>query len=252
MAYYLTIEKRKGEYTPLEITSSKYFARVSNLVNNGATLEEIDIYTMMFNDEGEFRKALFKEGLIKMSDTRKSLSIRKLSCHRYEKVMYGFLFQKDMEYVMEPKLIIERINDKLYKGDYRFIESLANHYHEYYECKTTAADLRNAASNAIKYNDIKRLSEHDENGDNLVERMAKLLIYEYYIDSKGKIKYTDRTKYRNIHSLIAFTNYYDKKYQDEVTEYNNQLDIFNTAKPKEKSLKKPKNAPLEGQTSLFE
>ena len=55
MAYYLTIEKKKGYYVPLEITKSKYFSRLSNLKGNGSTLQEIDMFTMMFDNEKQLR-----------------------------------------------------------------------------------------------------------------------------------------------------------------------------------------------------
>ena len=248
MAYYLTVEKRKGEYTPLEITKSKYFARISNLKNNGATLEEIDIFTMMFNDEHELRKTLFKEKLLEMRDTNRPLSIRRLINNKYKKVTYDFLYQGDMEDVMDPSRIIDKINDKLYQNDFRFIEKLANHYMEYYECSSTAPEVRNYACESIRLGHISPyFSIRDNNQDNVLTRMAKLLIYEYKELPNGNIIYSNKVKYRNIHSLIAFIKNYNKKYQDEE---NKQISLFEEDKPITK--KRKKNEPLDGQYSLFD
>ena len=64
MAYYFMVEKKKGEYIPLDINNSKYFTRTSNLKGNSARLYEIDNFTTMFNDENELRESLVKEGIL--------------------------------------------------------------------------------------------------------------------------------------------------------------------------------------------
>ena len=47
--------------------------------------------------------------------------------------MYDFLYQKDIEYVMNPKLIIDKINSKLDERDYRFVNTFANNYLQFHE-----------------------------------------------------------------------------------------------------------------------
>ena len=195
-----------------------------------------------------------EEKLIEMNDARKPLSIRRLVNNKYKKVSYDFLYQRDIEYVMEPSRIIKKINDKLYLGDFRFILAFANHYMEYYECSSTAPEVRNFASESIRLEHITpHFSILDENGDNIITRMTKLLIYEYSQLPNGKTIYSDKVKYRNIHSLIAFINNYENKYKDELAETNNQISLFNEIdNSKKKTLKKQKNKPLDGQYSLFD
>ena len=243
MAYYITVESKKGKYTPLNITNSILFTRISNLKGTGSTLEEIDLFTMMFNDISELKERLIKEKILDYRAINKNLSIRRLHKGSYLKVTYDFLYQHDIEYVMDPSKIIARVNNKLLSKDFRFISKLANHYLEYYECSSTAPEVREFANNSIRLNQIdNHFYEEDENDHDILTRMLKLLIYEYRELPNGKVEYSDKVKYRNIHSLIAFINNYDKKYQEELPEES----IF--IKPKSKTKRKE----YPGQISLFD
>ena len=248
MAYYFTVQKKKGEYTPIDITKSKFFTRVSNLKGVGMTLEEADLYTMMFNDEKELRKALFKEKLLEHRYSGSNLSIRLLRNGKYYKVMYDFLYQKDIEYIASPSLIIDKINSKLESNDFRFVNAFANNYIKFHECLSTAPEVREFAMQSIreekKSNYFNKL---DENNDNPLVRMTKLLIYKYYQSPSGKIEYTDKITYRNLHSIIAFVNHYEKKYLDEVSKEQTTLFEDNS---KKKVLKKDRQ--IDGQISLFD
>lgn len=213
MAYYFMVSKKRGEYTPIDITKSKYFMRTSKLKGAGMTLEEIDMFTMMFNDEQELRMALFNEGLLKQDMINSPLSARILRNKEYFKVMYDFLYQKDMEYVLEPARIIKKINDKLMNDDFRFVLSYANTFAEFHDCSSTAPEVRAFASESIKFG--RRSNEFnflDEENDNPLVRMTKLLIYQYEQYYNGRVEYQNKIKYRNLHMVIAFVNNYDKKY----------------------------------------
>lgn len=250
MAYYLTIEKKKGNYTPLEINKSKYFTRTSNLKGNGSTLQEIDMFTMMFNNEKELRSALFRDGLVEMRYAGRPLSIRLLRNNHYYKVMYDMMYQKDIEYIANPKLLIKRINDKLLAGDYRFVEKFANNFLNFHDCLSTAPEVREfAISSSRDLHCCKYFYSLDENGDNPLIRMTKLLIYDYKQGLSGKVEYKETVKYRNLHSVLAFVNNYDKNLEKENKE-DNQINLF-TSEDKVKTKKKEKNKYIPGQTSLF-
>ena len=249
MAYYFTVQKKRGEYTPIDITKSKYFTRLSNYKGMGMSLQEIDLYTMMFNDEKELRRALFKEKMLEHRYSSSILSSRLLRNGKYYKVMYDFLYQKDMEYVMDPRLIIDTINNKLENNDFRFVNAFANNYMNYHECLSTAPEVREFAMQSIRDDHIcKHFFNLDENNDNPLVRMAKLLIFDHYQSQEGKIVYKDRVIYRNLHSVIAFTNHYEKKYADEVNE--DQICLLDTVPAKTRTLKKDKQ--IDGQFSLFD
>ena len=244
MAYYFMVEKKKGDYESLDIAKSKYFVRMSKFKGIGCSLSEIDLFTMMFNNETEMRETLIKEEILPEIYSLKSLSIRLLKDKKYHKVMYDFLFQKDMEYVMEPKLLITRINNKLRKNDLRFIESFVKTFMNFYDCSSTAPEIYEYITSSIRNGVLSpRLFELDENSDTILIRMTKLLIYDYYQGYNGKVVYKETIKYRNLHSIIAFINYYDKKHQME--------DVFPLNKELCKTKKKTKHSTIDGQTSLF-
>lgn len=226
MAYYFMVQNKKGEFIPLDITKSKCFTRLSNSRGMNCTLNEIDIFTTMFFDENELRKTLVEEGILPLQYAYKELSIRRLNKGKYIKVMYDFLYQKDIEYLMDPARIINKINGKLQNGDFRFIQELTNHYFKYRDCSSTLPEVRDYINMSIMLGqkDL-RFNKRDENNDNVLIRMLKLLIYEYIQDRNGKVRYTNKIKYLNLHSMIAFTNNYENKFKNDL-ESDDQLSLF--------------------------
>jgi len=218
MAYYLMIEKKRGIYQPINISNSKYYPRYDRVYNKPCaySLQEIDEFTMMFNDEIELRERLVEEGTLSFSFFEKPLSIRHPKKEKYIKVPYEPLYQKDLEYIMEPERLIILIMKRYYQNDFLFIKKLASYFSEVHECSTTAPEVARL-SEASLYQGKKHpsLDELDRNGDAMVVRMIKLLILKHYEQSDGKIKYKDEVNYRNLHDLIAFINNYDKKKQAE-------------------------------------
>ena len=60
----------------------------------------------MFNDEKELRKALFKEKLLEHRYSGSNLSIRLLRNGKYYKVMYDFLYQKDIDFSVPTRIYL--------------------------------------------------------------------------------------------------------------------------------------------------
>jgi len=261
MAYYFMVEKKKGEYTPIDITKSKYFTKISKYTKEGAvSLQEMDIFTTSFIDEFELRIKLAKEGILPCECIDKPLTARLLNKGKYSKVTYDFLYQKDIEYIANSSKIIDVILDKYYQKDYLFLKKLGEHFQNFYDCKSTAADIRNYAQlSIIRGYNYKYLDELDQEGNLPVVRLAKLIIYDYYQDKYGNITYYDKIKYANLHHLISFINNYNKKYkinevnndQNQVTfdEFTQNIKSQEVTKVKTKTRKKEQ---IEGQMCLFE
>ena len=248
MAYYFMVEEKRGKYLPLDITKSKYFSRLSNL-KNGATLQEIDNFTMMFYNEVEMRNLLLDEGVLSLQYYSKPLSTRIKKNNKYNKVMYDFLYQKDIEYVCDPSRLISKINDKLQMGKYRFVERFANSFANYHECSSTAPEVRKYAKESIRLGRKSRhFDELDENYDNSLVRMVKLLIYDYIQLPSGRVEYTTNKigNYRNLHSIIAFVNNYNEKNKE--VNLDNQISLFE--EPVKKRVRKKDE--IDGQVSIFE
>ena len=266
MAYYLTVEKGrvngKEEYEKINITKANCFTRLSKTFKGeGCSLDEIDMFTTQFKDETELREYLVSNGLLSNKFKNRKLSVRIKNKQELKKVLYDFLYQKDLEYLLDIDKLIHKIKDKLWvEKDFRFIRQFANHYISYRECNSTAADIRFSAIDSINTGEISYLfHQRDENGDDIITRMIQLLIYENFEKSNGKVVYYyDRVKYRNLHSIIAFINNYDKKYNDVEEEKTVLADPVSEVKPKDDikrktlSFKKDnKKYVLEDQTSLF-
>lgn len=266
MAYYLTVEKGrvngKEEYEKLNITKANCFTRLSKTFKGeGCSLDEIDMFTTQFKDETELREYLVSNGFLSNDFKNRKLSVRIKNKQELKKVLYDFLYQKDLEFLLDIDKLIYLIRNKLWEEeDFRFIKAFANHYINYRECNSTAADIRFAAKDSINNGEISYLfHQRDENGDDIITRMIQLLVYEHFEKSNGKVVYYyDRIKYRNLHSIIAFINNYNKKYNEAEEEKTILANPVSEVKPEEEIKrrtlsfkKKNKNYVLEDQTSLF-
>lgn len=251
MAYYFMVETKKGEYNPLNISSSKYFPKTTTKYKkaNAYTLEEIDQFTMMFNNEQELRNALIEEGILPINLSSKPLSTRFLSKSKYNKVMYDFLYQKDIEYIAFPTKVVELIMKRHYQNDFLFIQKLANNFVKYYECSTTAPEVAQLSEASIRRgNRHPALDEIDLNGDRLVARLVKLLILKHHECPNGWIDYKSEVNYKNLHSLIAFINNYDAKNNPKKEEIKTTSTIPKEIKVRKKTPKKRNE--IEGQISF--
>lgn len=219
MAYYLMVEKKRGVYQPLNISSSKYYLSRTKSFNKPCahSLQEIDEFTMLFDDETELRKRLNEEGILPCSLLDKPLSIRLPKNGTYKKVPHDFLYQNDIEYIMEPERLISLIMKRYHQNDFIFIRKLASYFSEVHECSTTAPEVaRLSEASIFQGRRHSGLEELDKNGDIMVARMIKLLILKHYENPNGTIDYKDKVNYRNLHDLIAFINNYNKKNTTEL------------------------------------
>lgn len=216
MAYYFMTEISKGKYKKIDISSSKYFPIKNKRFKEKFpyTLPEIDQFTMMFEDEKELRERLLEEGILSVSEFEKPLSIRYLQKEEYQKVPYDLLYQKDIEYIMEPERLIHKILKKFYDHDFLLIKKIVSRFEGDYYCKSTLIEVRNHLEESIRDGKInKHFNDLDENNNKLLSRLLKLLILESYYAKNGKTVYRDKVRYRNLHILIALVNYHDKKEQ---------------------------------------
>ena len=258
MAYYFMVESKKGTYIPLEIKKSIYFQIVKSKYTKpyAYTLEEIDSFTMMFNNEQELRNVLIAEGILPMEYYNKQLSSRLLQKGNYEKVRHDFLYQKDLEYTADPTKIIELITQKYHENDFVFLQKFASNFSKYYECSTTAPEVSQSSAASIREGKRYYLLESvDKNGDLLVTRLIKLLIYKHYEQNDGTIKYKDEVNYRNLHSVIAFINNYYKRKEPETEQikingFDNKQELKKTEPVVITKTRKKKLIQLEGQLSF--
>lgn len=214
MAYYFMVENKKGNYEELNISNSKYYPNKTQKYKKPCayTLEEIDYFTLMFNDEQELRNTLYQEGILNYNNINKPLSIRYSMKEQFNKVPYDFLYQDSIEYIMQPEKLITDILKRYYNNDFMLINKIATTFNNFRRCSSTAPEVRQHIQDSIRTGQKnKYLETIDENGDKLITRLLKLIILDSYDDYKtGKVIYKDKINYRNLHVLIALINYYDK------------------------------------------
>ena len=229
MAYYFTVETKRGEFQPINIGNSVYFQNITRKYKKTCaySLEEIDNFTMMFDNEIELRERLVKERTLPLKYYNKPLSIRYYVNDEYIKVPNDFLYQKDMEFINDPPKLVKHILKRYYNNDFLLIKKIVNKFSEHRRCKSTIPEVRQFIEISIR--ECKRcsfLDEIDENGDNLIIRLIKLIILESYDDYKsGKVIYKDKLNYRNLHDLITLIRNYDKELLKQLNKEYNQINI---------------------------
>ena len=213
MAYYFMVEEKKGKYKEINLNNVYGFDGSKKYHKLGAYgLDEIDNFTMMFDDEVELRKALLSSGRLTKENACKPLSIRWKTPKNFDKVLYDFLYQKDIDYVFDPLKVLKLVTDRYRFNDLEFVRKLAAHFRNYYVCSTTASEICLYVGETIKFNvGNKYLDMRDENGDILVSRLVKLLIFKHSTNGSGRVCYSREIDYRNLHEIIAFINNYDQQ-----------------------------------------
>lgn len=214
MAYYFMIESKKGSYRELNISDSRYFQGTKRKYKKACaySLEEIDEFTVMFNNEDELRETLVRDGIISSDIINKPLSIRYSMKEQYNKVPYDLLYQDSIKYLMSPEKLIESIIRRYYDNDFMLIKKIATTFSNFRRCSSTAPEVRQYIDDTIRTGVRSRnLDLVDENGDKIITRLLKLILLDSYDDYySGRVIYRDKINYRNLHVLIALVNYYDK------------------------------------------
>lgn len=215
MAYYFTIEIKRGEFRPVNISDSVYFQNVVRKYKKPCayTLEEIDNFTMMFNNEIELRERLVEEGTLPLKYFDKPLSIRYSMNGKFIKVPNDFLYQDDIEFIADPPRLVKHILKRYYENDFLLIKRIVNKFSEHHRCQSTIPEVRQFIEISIRDGErCSFLDEIDENNDNLIIRLIKLIILESEDNHKtGKVIYKNKLNYRNLHDLIALIRSYDKE-----------------------------------------
>ena len=255
MAYYLTIQKKKGEYQELNIRGMKEFERSTRFTGTSYSLKEIDDFTSKFGSEVELKSKLYDKGIIDLEDITKEISIRMKKNDALEKVKYGLVYADikkylDIDYLNH--LILSLQNDRI------FLEKLVSNYNNSYCNVIAIAEIKNY------------LTRNSDFNINIFNSINQFFIREVFSFDKFGVA---TLKYKSLHDLAMFINNYVTK--KELIE-NNISDEFNkiqikkdllelqksklTTEPKikkqTKTLKRTKKElqaqPIEGQISFFD
>lgn len=276
MAYKLEVKLPSGVYKSLDISKSNKFNAsdayeeynndrcykidentLEMKINHSKikySLRMLDRFTMQFEDESSLKLHLVSTGILDNELINYPLVIRYVS-KKKERKNYKVFFLDDYYYFEIDKLI-GLIENRYLSGDFRFLRAFASQFREYNECKTTAGELYAISEEAIQYGRLnKEFNEIDSNGDNIVRRLAKLLIYKYDTKFGGDPQYKDNEKdglnWRTLHLLIEFIKDYEQR-EMILLAANGKVSIHNNKKIVKEKKKEPKsdNFALDGQLTF--
>lgn len=234
MAYFLQVTDENNNYKSLRIEWTDIFRNEKlkkTYTGAGAfDLEEIDKFTTLFKNEEELKAYLIASKRLSPSATKQSLVINFLKKNKV-KSSYEVLYEDDLLYIIDPNELITVIENEYSKGNIEFINLLAKYFLFVEECKVTATKLIEItelfSSTGIRDDYFDKV---DFNGDNVIRRLAKIIVYRYNEDLVGKIMYKDEFNWRTIHLLIEFIKNYEAR-QDNLS---NDIQVKHKMRVKEK------------------
>ena len=206
-----TSEKKAKKYTTrdLEILLSK--SKPIPALYPKYSLLSIDLFTSQFESEKELKEHLVNCGILEYKYLKRPLVIR-YSTNKKEKRNFKPLYMED-QYYFNIDTILNIIRNRYLNKDFNFLKSLAIKFLNFNECGTTAGELLAAISETEKTGQISNaFKRRDENGNTLVERLPKLLIYKHEnINGVTKYKINDKIgkNWRTFHLLIEFIRNYE-------------------------------------------
>lgn len=258
MAYFLQVRDEFGNYRTLNIMKSDVFQ--SKLITKtykragGYKLNELDQFTMLFSDEKDLKHHLISCGILSVNFEKCPIVIRFINKNNIKN--YNLLYTDDLAYVYMPDDLIEIIEAKYREKNFKFLNDFARHFYWFRECSATASELLNLTKLAINNGIIDNgFYELDSNGDNIVRRLTKLLIYKYKQVPGGQVLYLDEFNWRTLHILIDFINSYDDSFvKEQVDSVVTQVTDAFKPKSMQKKKKEPNNAngQIPGQISIMD
>lgn len=243
MAYYLTIQKNKKEHKLINISLLEEFKRTSKF-RNGYSLEEIDYFTSIFDDEVQLKEILYDKGLITSEEISKEIAIRQRINNELVKVRYGLIYKSNRKY-LDTQYLRNRLLSL--QSDKNFLKKLVSYYRNSYSCVIEISEIKNYL--------FDKNSEVDINST-----INSFFLKEIFQQEKNSLEY--KLKYKSFHDLSMFIQTYIKEniefsksdYDIKKRLLKLQEDKGIKSKPRVKKLTKKElnKIPLEGQISFFE
>lgn len=246
MAYYLTIQKNKSEFKQINISLLEEFKRISKF-KNGYSLEEIDHFTSMFDDEVKLKELLYDKGLITSEDITKEISIKQKINNELVKVRYGLIYKINKKY-LDAQYLRSRLLSL--QSDKNFLKKLVSYYRNSYSCVIEVSEIKNYLFDKSSEVDI-----------NLT--LNSFFLKEIFQQDKNTLEY--KLKYKSFHDLSMFVQkYINENIEFCMSDYDvkkrllelQELKIVQETKDKPKTKKLTKGRlsklPIEGQISFFD
>jgi len=203
MAYYFAVETEEKSYVAKNIRNSKYFGsqyRTSEPYE--CTLGEIDDFTSEFENEDKLKQQLYKEEIIKEFDLDKNIAII-FSQGIKRRVVDGNIIYSDSKKMLEyPNKVVEYITNIAKEKDYTFFRELSKKLPDGTINKSLVCKVASLIELSITDESNKELD------NNMIEEVAKILIYRTSIKDDGSIVCNDTINTENLHNILSFISEY--------------------------------------------
>jgi len=205
MAYYFAVETEENSYVAKKIRNSRLFGSECNSINGSyeCTLEEIDRFTTEFKNEETLKRHLLSEEIISYKDYNKEIAIIFSKGIKNRKVDGNILYSDAKNMLQNPNEVVIYIKNKANEKDSTFFRELSE--------KLPDGTINKSLVCKVAF--LIELSLIDENNkdldDNMIEEVAKILIYRTSTKDDGSIECSDAINTENLHNILSFIREYE-------------------------------------------
>lgn len=205
MAYYFAVEIEEKSYIAKNIRNSKYFGSICRGFGPyECTLEEIDGFTSEFDSEDKLKEQLLKEKIIDKSDLDKNIAIIFTQGFKRRKVDGNILYNDIKLMLNYPNEVIKYITGIAMNKDYNFFRELSKKLPDGTINKLLVSKLATLIELSLTNEDNSELD------NNMIDEVARLLIYQTKVKEDGTIAYSNDINTENLHNILSFISEYKK------------------------------------------
>ena len=205
MAYYFAVETEEKSYVAKKIRNSRYFGSEYSSINGSyeCTLEEIDRFTAEFKNEESLKRHLLSEEIISDADSNKEIAIIFAEGIKIRKVDGNILYSDAKNMLENPNEVVIYIKNKAQEKDSTFFRELSKKIPD----GTINKSLVCKVASLIE---LSLTNENEQDLDNdMIEEIAKILIYRTSTKDDGSIVCTDTINTENLHNILSFIREYE-------------------------------------------
>ena len=205
MAYYFAVETEEKSYVAKKIRNSRYFGSEYSSTNGSyeCTLEEIDRFTAEFKSEEILKRHLWSEEIITDADFNKEIAIIFAEGIKIRKVDGNILYSDAKNMLENPNEVVIHIKNKAKEKDSTFFRELSKKLPD----GTINKSLVCKVASLIE---LSLTNENEQDLDNdMIEEIAKILIYRTLTKEDGSIVCTDTINTENLHNILSFIREYE-------------------------------------------
>jgi hypothetical protein len=201
VAYYIAVETTIDEFEAINVKKTNTFKKVfpDDSKPYECSLDEIDKYTVEYNEQKNFSDDLYDSKLIPWSYYARNFAIICDNEQGARKVLGDILFSSSKKYIENPSLVTKYIMDKAQAKDVVFLKQLSSILEDTSMGTYLASRLANF------------MDKKQEFSDAAIKKIAELLIQNYSLTDNGSLDFSVLVNYERFHNTVAFISEYENK-----------------------------------------